>query len=207
MKPSPMFSRSGRPLRPALAAFTLVEIMVAMAIFSLVVVAVLYGQLFGMRLFNVTATKLSASQGARAALNRVRDEIRSGKMLYVGSGNGGGFTNIPDNQPQLGNALQIYPTANTNSFVRYFLDMGDQKLKRKANAGGRIEVIASYITNLNVFRAEDCAGNVLTNDDNNRVINMTLDFYQWEFPVARVGAGAYYDYYRLQTRITRRAIE
>lgn len=178
--------------------------MVAMAIFSLVVLAVLSGQLFGMRLFNVTATKLSASQGARSALGRLRDEVRSGKMLYVGYGNAGSFTNIRNNQPQAGNALQIYPTASTNSFVRYYLDIGDQQLKR-ATSFGPPGVIASYITNLNVFQAEDYAGNALTNDQNNRVISMTLEFYQWEFPVARVGA--YYDNYRLQTKMTRRTIE
>jgi hypothetical protein len=36
---------------------------------------------------------------------------------------------------------------------------------------------------------------------------MMLDFYQWEFPVAQAGAGAFYDYYHLQTRMTRRTIE
>jgi hypothetical protein len=41
---------------------------------------------------------------------------------------------------------------------------------------------------------------VLTNDQNNRVIRMNLEFYQWEFSDV-------YEYYRLQTKITCRAIE
>jgi hypothetical protein len=158
-------------------------------------------------MFNITATKLSASAGARAALNRMRDEIRSGKTLYVGMGNSTGFTNTAANTPCQGNALQIYPTTATNVFVRYYLDAPAQKLKRVANGGSKAETISSYITNQVAFYAEDYAGNILTNEQNNRVIRLSLEFYQWEFPVAQAKVGAFYDYYHLQTRIARRTIE
>ena len=194
-------------LNPARAAFTLVEIMTAMAVFSLVVIALVYSHLFGLRMFNITATKLSASTAARSALNRVRDDVRSGKLLYVGYGDNSGFTNIHGNNPREGNAIQIYPTTDTNSYIRYYLDASSQKLKRIATGSTQTEVIAPYVTNLVAFRAEDFAGNALTNDQNNRLVKMTLEFYQWEFPVAQIGAGAYYDYYRLQTKIARRTIE
>jgi hypothetical protein len=36
---------------------------------------------------------------------------------------------------------------------------------------------------------------------------MTLQFSQWEYPVAGVGNGAMYDYYELHTKVTRRAID
>ena len=187
-------------------AFTVAELITAMGVFSLVMVGAVYSHLFGLRLFNVTATKLSASQNARAVLNRVVDEVRSGKLIYVGNGSEAGFTNIPANSPQAGNALQVYPTTDTNRFVRYFLDASNQKLLRLAS-GGSSEVIASYITNQIVFRAEDFLGNTLTNDQNNRTVKLTLEFYQWEFPVAQITSGSYYDYFHLQTRITRRAID
>lgn len=189
------------------AGFTLTEIMTAMAVFSLVTVALLSSHLLGLRMFNITATKLSASAGARAALNQMRDEIRSGKTLYVGMGNSTGFTNTAANSPCQGNALQIYPTTATNVFVRYYLDTTAQKLKRVANGNSKAETISSYITNQVAFYAEDYAGNILTNEQNNRVIRLSLEFYQWEFPVAQVKAGAFYDYYHLQTRIARRTIE
>jgi prepilin-type N-terminal cleavage/methylation domain-containing protein len=189
------------------SGMTLVEIMTATAVFSLVIMALVSAQITGMKMFNITATKLSASHSARGALNSVRDEIRSGKTLYVGSGNATSFTFVGDNQPQQGNAVQIYPTANTNNYVRFFLDSNAQTLNRVTSSATDIQVIARYITNQVVFRAEDFSGNVLTNSQNNRVIRMVLELYQWEFPVAIVGAGSYYDYYRLQTRITRRAIE
>ncbi|HWW02085.1 MAG TPA: hypothetical protein VNZ64_20460 [Candidatus Acidoferrum sp.] len=193
--------------RAALSGFTLAELMTASAIFSLVVIAVVYSHLLGLRMFNITATKLSASANARAALNELRDEIRSAKMLQVGNGNNFGFTNIVGNALRQGNALQIYPTTATNTYARYYMDTQAQELKRVVAGSTTAVVISQFITNQVAFAAEDYAGNVLTTDQNNRVIRMSLQFYQWEFPVARGGVGAYYDYYPLQTRMTRRTIE
>jgi prepilin-type N-terminal cleavage/methylation domain-containing protein len=186
-------------------AFTITEIMTSMAIFSLVILGVLYSHLFGLRVFNICATRLSACQSSRAALNRVCEDIRSGKLLYVGNGDSTGFTHIPLNSPRLGNALEIFPSVSTNVFIRYFMDASTKALKRFDSSSGNMQVIAPFITNQIAFSAEDYAGNTLTNDQNNRIIRLDLDFYQWEFPVAQVGA--YYDSYHLQTRIARRNIE
>jgi len=181
--------------------------MTATGLFSLVVIGVVYSQLFGMRMFNVTSTRVSASDNARKVLNGVRDDVRSGKILYVGNGGSAGFTNIALNGLRQGNALQIYPTTATNVFIRYYLDPASQSLKRTASGTGQVQVLAPYLTNQIAFIAEDFAGHTLTNDQNNRVIRMVLDFHQWEFPVAQVGVGAFYESYRLQTRITRRTID
>ena len=204
--PPPIRSASGR-WPTARSAFTLAEIMTATGLISLVVIGVVYSQLFAMRTFNITSTRISASDNARKVLNRVRDDVRSGKLLYVGSGSGIGFTHIALNSPHQGNALQIYPTTDTNVFIRYYLDTATQTLRRTASGTGQVQVLAPFLTNQIAFIAEDFAGHTLTNDQNNRVIKMVLDFYQWEFPVAQVGAGAFYDSYHLQTRITRRTID
>lgn len=195
------------PSRPANAGFTLVELMVSMALLGMMTVALLSSHLLGLRMFNISATKLGASEGARKALSRVRDDIRTAKMLYVGTGDASAFTRADLGDPREGNALQIYPTASTNTFVRYYLDADSQALCRVASAAATPEIIANFITNTVPFRAEDYAGNVLTTDFNNRIVLMQLDFYQWQFPVASAGVGAFYDYYHLQTRMTRRTIE
>jgi hypothetical protein len=168
---------------------------------------VVYTQLFGIRMFNVTSTRVSASDNARKVLNRVRDDVRSGKLLYVGSGSSTDFTHVVLNSLHQGNALQIYPTTDTNVFIRYYVDTASQTLRRTTSGTGQVQVLAPYLTNQIAFIAEDFKGRPLTNDQNNRVIKMVLDFYQWEFPVAQAGAGAFYDSYHLQTRITRRTIE
>jgi hypothetical protein len=67
--------------------------------------------------------------------------------------------------------------------------------------------VAPYITNQLVFQAEDFQGNVATNYVNNRIIRLTLEFYQWEWPLAQAGSGSMYDFYQLQTRMARRLIE
>jgi hypothetical protein len=207
MKPA-LTIRPAAPRAPtARSAFTLAEIMTAMGLFSLVVIGVVYAQLFGMRMFNITSTRLSAGDSGRKVLNRVRDDVRSGKVLYVGNGDSTHFTNITLNNLRQGNALQIHPTTDTNVFIRYYLDTTGQRLMRVASGSDQVQLVAPYLTNRIAFIAEDYAGHTLTNDQNNRVIRMELDFYQWEFPVARVGVGAYYDYYHLQTRMTRRTIE
>jgi len=204
----PLPMRSTSPRSPTTrSAFTLAEVMTAVGLFSLVVIGVVYTHLFAMRMFNITSTRVAASDNARKVLNRVRDDVRSGKLLYVGTGSSTGFTHVALNSLHQGNALQIYPTTDTNVFIRYYLDTATQTLRRTASGTGQVQVLAPFLTNQIAFIAEDFRGNTLTNDQNNRVIKMVLDFYQWEFPVAQVGAGAFYDSYHLQTRLTRRTIE
>lgn len=188
-------------------AFTLPELMVVMAIFTLLGLVLVTSQLFGMRMQRLSETKLAATASGRKALNEVRNEIQEGKILLIGKGDNATFNRIPDNAPQVGNALQIYPTTNLSNFIRYYLDTNDNSLKRITSFNGQPLVLASFITNQWIFQAEDFRGDVLTNQQNNRVIRMLLEFYRWEYPIATVGENGMYDYYRLQTRITRRTIE
>lgn len=192
---------------PTCGAFTVTEIMTVMALFALLLAGLLSGQIMGMKMYLISQSKLTAAASGRRALDRVREEIRCGKLLLVGNGDCVTFTPIADGAPQLGNAVQICATINTNNFVRYYLDASDDRLKRVTSDTSPVQVIANYVTNDFSFRAEDFRGNVLTNNQNNRVIRMVLEFYQWEFPCTTVGANNVYDYYRLQTRITRRTIE
>ena len=192
---------------PRRRAFTLPEIMSVMALFSLLLLALISSQIMGIKMYRISESKLTATASGRRALDQVRDEIRSGKVLLVGNGSSSTFTPSADNQPNIGNAVQIYATTNTNTFVRYYLDANDDRLKRVKSGSTNVQVIANYVTNDIAFRAENFRGQVLTNNQNNRVIRMVLEFYQWEFPVATVGTNGLYDYYRLQTRITRRTIE
>jgi prepilin-type N-terminal cleavage/methylation domain-containing protein len=188
-------------------AFTLPEIMIVMAIFILLFAVLVSCQIFGMRLNSVTETKLAAAAGGRKALNQVRNEIREGKVLLIGSGTSNSFTAVTGSAPQIGNALQISLTTNTASFIRYYLDTNDNSFKRVTSLNSQPLILANFITNRLVFQIEDFQGNVLTNGQNNRVVRVLLEFYRWEYPIATIGNGGMYDYYRLQTRITRRTID
>jgi prepilin-type N-terminal cleavage/methylation domain-containing protein len=187
--------------------FTLAEIMIVVVIFSVLILVLISSQLFGLRMHRVSETKLAATADGRRVLNHIREEARQGKLLYIGNLSGTNFTRIQDSKPQIGNALEIHPTTNRAVYTRYYVDVTDRRLMSISSEGGPPQVIANFVTNQFAFQAEDFRGNILTNDNNNRVIRMTLEFYQWEYPIATIGNGGLYDYYRLQTRITRRLIE
>jgi len=201
--PSPV-SRTFRPQR----AFTLAELLITMAVFTLLMAALLSAHLMGMRMRRVSETKLSATASARKSLNYVRDEIRTAKTITVGSGNDSTFTVIPNFSQQIGNAVQICATTNTNSFVRYYIDASEQALMRVASTNPTPQLIADSITNALAFTAEDFQGNVLTNAQKTRVVRMMLEFYQREYALGgSTNPSAQWDYFRVQTRVTRRAID
>jgi prepilin-type N-terminal cleavage/methylation domain-containing protein len=195
---SPRFSR----------AFTLTEVMVTMAIFGFVVTAVLGLHIFGLKLNKMVEVKLQATEDSRRALSRIVNDIHTAGIVKVGTGNATTFTAAGFNAAQQGNAIQIYPNkTNTTNFVRYFLDTTDSQLMRLDSAAAAPTFVSGWVTNSVVFTSEDFAGNILSNSLNNRVIGIDMEFYKLDNPMIHFGHGSYYDYYRLQTRVTRRALE
>jgi hypothetical protein len=88
---------------------------------------------------------------------------------------------------------------NTTNFIVYYVNTADQKFRRATNAKGSTRVLAGSVTNItDLFRAQDYAGNVLTNIQNNTVLHAKLEFYQ----TPRFGVLP--DYYKLETSTTRR---
>ncbi|MGH7952221.1 MAG: PilW family protein [Limisphaerales bacterium] len=189
--------------------FTLIEMMVTMAVFMFVVIGMIDLHLFGLKLNNLVSVKLEATADARHALSDLVTEIHAAGVVRVGDGDATAFTEAAFDTAQEGNAIQIYPVkTDTNTFVRYFLDSSDNELKRIQSGGTNAPVvIAGWVTNRVIFTSEDFAGNILSNNFNNRVIGVDLEFYQMDNPMIQINQGQYYDYYRLQTRVTRRALE
>jgi hypothetical protein len=182
--------------------------MIAVAVFSLVIGAMVAVQIFGLRVYTLAATKLTATQGGRETMNLIRDQIRSSEQVYVGMyTNSTGFSRITNGLSQVGNALQItwltndvYGTTN----VVYYQDPGTTNLWCVSN--NVPYVVANYVTNYFCFQAEDYQKNVLTNYLNNPVISINLQFSEWEYPIGYVGSNAVnaYDYYYLRARVARR---
>jgi len=222
-----------RPSQSSVRAFTLVEMMVSITIFSLIIFLTVAVQVYAIRVYSLAATKLSATQAARVTMNDVRDQVREARLVYVGN-----YTNVASDAPidfvpvsnnnlQEGNALMIYPTTSTNSFTLVYLQaaqagsgmaagvnggalpIGANSLILLTFTNGTMEVsndIADFITNQIVFDAENFVGSILSSNENNYLIHMTLDFSQWEYPIAFVGTNRFdaYDYYQLNTVMTRR---
>jgi hypothetical protein len=201
-----LFARSPFARQPARRAFSLPEMINALAVFFLVIGGVIASHLYGLRVLQVVNPKLGASDEARDAVSLLLNNIRSAKLIRIGNGNLTSFAEVGVNTAQKGSAIQVYPTMDTNLFIRYFWDATDQKLKVTTNGSSAVHVVANSVSNSMVFTAEDHLGNVLTNNYNNRLIGLRLEFYQIEYPKMPVGRGEYFDYYRLSTRIARRTI-
>ena len=189
------------------SGFTLVEMMVTAAIFTLLIGAMVSVQIFGLRVYTLAGTKITATTLGRETLNDIRDRIRSCKTIYVGTYSNGTFSTIPIGQNQIGNAVQIFAATNTpvSQTTVFYMDPTKNCIYMVSNNVASIE--ANYMTNYYCFQAEDFQQNILTNYQNNPVICVTMQFYQWEYPIGYIGSTAInaYDFYRLRTRVSRRA--
>lgn len=207
--------------------FTLVEMLIAVTVFSLVILATVAMQIFAMRMYTLAATKVTATEEARNTMNDIRDKVREARLLYVGdytpaSGNPVfDFHAMTNGALQEGNALMIYPSTATNSFTLAYLrppNGSSFSSVTPASTNSLIVVIftngvleasndvADYITNQIVFDSENFEGSILSSNQNNNLIHMTLNFSQWEYPVAAIGTNDFnaYDYYQLNTVMSRR---
>jgi hypothetical protein len=185
-------------------AYTLTEINVSMTIFIMILAAVVSSHLFGIRLYTLTKIKLGAQQDARQGLSELVQATRCSWSNSVGNYTGSAYSENADGQLQQGNAIRLYASSNTSSFVMYYRDT-DSNLKRLASGETVPRIIAKYITNSLVFSAEMYDGTVCTNTHVNRLIGLNMQFYQVEFPIIMVNNSNYFDYYQLRTKITPRA--
>jgi len=201
------FYSAKAPGRRQTWGMTLPEVMVTCTIFGLALTGFLTLHLSSMRYDLSVKMKLLASNEARNTLSRVAADVRMAGRVRIGNGNATSFTEVPFGQRQEGNAVEIHPDkANTNNFIRYFCDPDDELLKRSLNNGTEI-IMARAVTNRLVFTSEDSQGQILSNNFNNRVIGMTLQFMQDQTGGTPSGSGFLYDYYQIRTKVTRRALE
>ena len=200
--PSSGSSCGGSPTR--ISGFTLPEILIAMTIFVLLVAGIVSANLFGLRMFQVNQTKLSATEWSRNTFGKITDEIHSCNSVSVGNmTTNSDFAGLLPGEMQEGTAIEIQPTTNTASLIYYFVNSSDETFRRSVVApnGTNTVILGDSVINTMVFSAQDFLGNVLTNNQNNRMIHLKLEFYQPER--FRLGPS----YYKLETSVTRRAVQ
>jgi type II secretory pathway pseudopilin PulG len=192
------------PRKQSRFGFTLVEVQMAIVFLILIIAVAGSIHFFGLRMFQATRMTLEATDDARNFIGSVRDEIRSCTIVQVGKGDFNTFAEIPDDTKQIGNALQIFPGTNLTRYTIYYRDY-DNTLKRWDTTSKKLTTICDYVTNDLVFAAQDFKGTVLTNNENNRVIEITLKFLQEGYKGA-AQKGGLHDYYQAQTKVTRRKV-
>lgn len=200
------------PRRRSSRAFTLIELMVVVAIFAMLMAAMVSSQLYGLRVAALGANQASMTTYGRQTMNQIRDAVRGAQTLYVGScssTNPASFS--PSTTAQQGGALQVFSTTNLGPpYVIYYLDNSNARTNylksytvNTTNGAAVTAVLAAYMTNTVVFYAEDFQGNVLTNNSNNRVIDVLLKFNQYAF----INRGnTVQGSYQLRTRVTQRTL-
>ena len=193
---------SASPLRAGSfsAAFTLPEMLISMTLLLRLLGGAITANLFGLRMFQLTETKLNASDSARKAIGVMADEIRRCYGAWIGTVSNGNFVALLDGEPQTGSGLMIQTTTNAANFTIYYFNPSDRSFRRTTSVPPTTTVLAQTVTNTTLFRAQDFLGNVLTNSQNNRVIHLTLEFFQ---PQPQLPTP---DYYKLETSVTRRAL-
>lgn len=195
----PILRQGGKPRSNR--GFTLPELLIAISVFLLLISGIVSAHLFGLSMFRITETKLNATAEARKVIGSMANEIRTCKSTRVGNITSGLFVAKLDGEIQQGSGLMIYPTTNTANYVLYFVNPSDKTFRRTTSTNGSATILAESITNSMVFSAQNHQGTVLTNNQNNRVIHLNLEFYQ--APRFRQVA----NYYKLETSVTRRALE
>jgi Tfp pilus assembly protein PilV len=185
-----------------IGAFTLVESLITVVIFGMTVVALITLQMFGLRNNQVVESKLGASEQARASLMRMTQEVRAARTWEIGTVAGGAFTARALGTPQVGNALRVFSTDNTNAFVTYYFNTEEQTLLRQPNGVPDSQIIATDLTNAMRFEVQDYRGVIQTNRMWRNCIRVIMEFSQFQYPLTPVGPGSHYDYYKLEFRMT-----
>jgi prepilin-type N-terminal cleavage/methylation domain-containing protein len=205
----PMIPRSSpRAATPARQAFTLVEVMISMGIFSMVTLGMISLHLFGQRQDQLVQSKLGASDQSRRALNLLTDDIRAAKIYSIGNGSSAAFTAIANGTAQQGNAVKLQPTTATNTYIVYYFDTTARKLYRQ-RSGSPLPartLIASGLTNVSAnsmsFRGENYRGVTQTDLTHKGVVSVLLEFAEYQYPYTQVGPGLQYDYYKMEFKLT-----
>lgn len=191
--------------RPRQSAMTLTETMIASAVFSLVVIGLVYTVIFCMRFDELASSKMGASESARRDFDQLTQDIRSAKVWQIGNLSGSTFKAISNTVQQVGNAIQLSKTSDTNTWIRYYFDTNALQLCRVDSTSGTTKVIAQSLTNASgqsmTFHAEDYLGGNTYDLQYKYVIVTTLEFAQYQYPLTKVGPGYYYDYYRMQFKV------
>ena len=195
------------PERSQLLAFTLVEAMISMSLMTVVLGGVVYSHIMGMKLMQITQAKLGANDSARKAFGKLQDEIRAAKTIAVGAGSSNSFIAAINGGALQGQAIQIYPGTNQNSWIRYYYLTNTSELRRVTSSSSTPQLIASYVANAVLFSKADYLGNTLTTDTGNSTINVRLEFYQLSYPPTKIGTNNVFESYTMQTCITRRTLE
>lgn len=188
--------------RPA-GAFTLAELMTTVAIFSLVVIAMVSLQIFGFKMNSFTSNKLKSTSACLKTLNQMRNQIREAtNAVLIGNFNAGNntFAAVANSYSAIGDAVQI--SNNPTSLVTFYLNTNTDTLYELGNdTNSELTVLARNIINSQPFQAVNWQGDTVNvGSSDHYTIQMTLQFSNLVYSVPT----PVYDTYHLESCATPR---
>jgi len=184
-------------------AFTLTEMMVTVAIFSMVVIAMVLLQIFGLKMGSLTSSKLKSTADGLKVLDQIRNQILgASEAVLIGNVNASNntFTAIANGQPAIGNAVLV--SNSSANLVVFYLNTATGTFYECASTNNNQPMtLAHAVINSQPFRAEDCFGNTLQMGSSTHYsIKTTLQFSNLVYAIPT----PVYDTYLLQSRATPR---
>jgi hypothetical protein len=193
---------------------TLIEVMIASSLMTLVLAAILSANYFGFRENQFMQSKAGASNTSRQAVNQFLNDIRSAKGYQIGNLSVSNVFIPITNGLQQGMALQLYPilissnlSVDTTKYVLYYFNTSDIAhndawLWRYTSTNQTHSVAASNLFSTLFFSSEDYMGNVQNTRTYKGVIHTTLQFSEFLYPLTKVGTSNIFNYYRMDCRAT-----
>lgn len=192
--------------------------MVTMAVFALVVIAMVSLQIFGFKINSLTSNKMRATADSLAVLDQARNLIQGATNdVLIGNFNTGNnkFTAIANGSSAIGGAVLI--TNNPTNFVIVFVNTNITSTSRftsntftlceygsnnPAVVNGQFTALAHSLINQQPFQAENYLGNIIVaGAPGHYTVKMTLQFSNWLYAIKTNT----YDTYRLESRATPRS--
>lgn len=163
----------GRRRRRGEAGFTLAEVMVASAIFTIIMGSIIALNLFSARVTSGIGRLLELSAQSNV-LNLMVNDIKSSQQSSVQNYDGTAFTAIPLGQPQQGNALSVSIQNGTNTQqVYYYVNSAGQLYRWDASANITRKYLTD-ITNTVAFSSQTYSGSVISNQIARTLIDINL---------------------------------
>jgi hypothetical protein len=197
-------TRQVSDLRAAQCGFTLPEYVITLALVLVVGATMLAAFLYGARMSLLAGTTLEVNDGVRNVLLQFVHDVRSAADLDIGEGDATYFIPVDTNAPRQGVALQLYRTTGTNTYIRYFLDTADQRLKMVTSSTLDPVVIAEGVANTTPFTCEDPWGNVVSNEQTRQVIGLVLQLNRAALPGSSATQAEREHYLQVSTRVNKR---
>jgi len=193
---------------------TLVEMMIAIAVMSVVIAGIMSAHFLGLREDQLMESKAGANDTSRKAIGRMLNDIRGAKGYDVGTYNG--FTNFTPVTSGFfqGPALRLYTAiinsnqaVNVSNYTFYYFDstysaQSAGVLWRLTSSSTTPVIVASNLLNPLYFTSETFQGYTQTVRTYKGVIHTVLQFSQFQYPLTPVGSNGLYDYYRIDCRAT-----